>query len=201
MLVTRIDFHTLTCGNLHDRQPYCNKQLGIVAFHQLIVDISKCLTGRLTVLYTVSDQDLGDHHKQGGRNTFAGDICHNKSDMVIVHEEEIIKVSAYLLGRRHGRIDVKLLSVRESGEQVGKLAGLNGCCHTQLRLDPLLLCSDFFDLADIMDSPCRETGELLCQHLDLIPSPVNILHAEYFFGCAEPFNVFGNCVERSDNSP
>ena len=42
--------------------------------------------------------------------------------MIIVYEEEIIEVSADLLGRGHGCINVKFFPVREGGEEMGQLA-------------------------------------------------------------------------------
>ena len=153
MFVSGIDFYTLTCGYFYNCQPYCDKQFSFVAFHQLIIDIPEGLTGSLAILHTVPDQDLGDHHKERRRNTLTGDIRHNKSNMIVIHQEEIIEITADLFGRCHGCINIKLFALRESREQMRKLTGLDCICHPQFQLDPLFFCRDFLNLVHIMIRP------------------------------------------------
>ena len=72
------------------------------------------------------------HHHQGSGNSFVGNISYDQYQMILIGHKEIIKVSSHFQSRIHYRIEVKILSVRESREFRGQLALLYSLCHIQL---------------------------------------------------------------------
>ena len=70
--------------------------------------------------------------------------------MVVVDEEEVVEISADLLCRSHGRVDVKFLPVRESRKSAGKLSRLNILSHIQLSADTFFFCGREPELTDII---------------------------------------------------
>lgn len=111
----------------------------VVVFAQLIVDLFQRHLGRDTGLDGVFQKRLGDHHEHRRGHALAGYVRHHQRQVVVVDQEEVVKVAADLLGRAHGGKDVKLLPAREGREDARQHRRLNVLGHVQLRADALAL--------------------------------------------------------------
>ena len=94
------------------------------------------------------DQDHGRHHKQGCRNTLAADIRNDHGQMIIINQEEIIKISAHFPGGQHRRVNIELRTVRKCG----KLAWQHIVLDAGRHLDILLLQCHLPSLLHIQDA-------------------------------------------------
>ena len=63
--------------------------------------------------------------------------------MVLIHKEEIIKISPDFFCRLHRGIDIKFRAIRERRENAWKHARLNLGSHTQFCTDPFLFSCNF----------------------------------------------------------
>jgi len=94
----------------------------------------------------VVDQLLGDRHKQCGGDALSGDISYGQCQMILVDKEEILEISADLLGRGHSRVYIEIVPSREGGEGARKLAGLYLFGHIEFRSYSFALSGELFDL-------------------------------------------------------
>ena len=75
--------------------------------------------------------------------------------MVIIHQEEVVKVAADLPRRVHGRVDVKLPPVRKGRINVRQHALLDLLRHLQLSLQPRAALTQLLLLMDhLTAAPC-----------------------------------------------
>ena len=82
------------------------------------------------------DEHPGHHHEQRGRHTFAGNIRHNQTDVIVIDQEEIVEITANLFCGRHAGKDVKLRAIGKCGEEPGQLTGLYVRGHAQFSTHP-----------------------------------------------------------------
>ena len=149
---------------IQDPKPYRNKHLLPVVGTDLPVgqlqDFLRAMSHQGIVLY----QDLGYHHEQRRRNTLSGHIGHDHSQTLVVDQKEIIKITTHFLCRIHGCIDIELLSLGESGEDIGKCIRLDPGRHGKLRFQPrilfllhlVFLCLITYD--NVIEKGCRYNG-------------------------------------------
>ena len=121
--------------------------------------------------------------------------------MILVDQEEIIEVAADLLGRVHAGIDVKLLPIREGGENAGQHIRLDPGGKGQLRADTLLLRRDPGDLADVVPGLLGERGKGLRQDLDFVVGAVDGLHLKGLVASAEGVDAPGHVLDGPDHLP
>ena len=88
--------------------------------------------------------------------------------MVLVQHEEIIEVSADLLGRLHGRIDVKLGPVREGREDPRQHVRLDLGRNIELRADPLFFFGDLEQVCHVQLHVREHVRQGDRQHLHLV---------------------------------
>ena len=142
MLVTGVRSDTAAGGYLDHRAPHCYKHLrGVISLYQLSVHAFKSLAGSVARLKTVFDQSLGDHHKERCGDTLARYVRHHHSEVVVIHQEKIVKVAADLLCGVHGRVDVKLIAFGKRGENTRQHVFLNSGSHSQIAVSHCLLTS------------------------------------------------------------
>ena len=99
--------------------------------------------------------------------------------MVLVDKEEVIKVSADLLGRGHAGIDIELMTVREGREFVGQHICLDPGSQRQLCSHAFLLRRHGKNISEILLHLLRQFSESIGKDLDLVPRLVDIVHFEY----------------------
>ena len=149
MFVSGVCGDTLSGRNLKHRDPNGHEKVGVVALAELIVDAGERFCRAFAVLQAGFYEDTGNHHQERGRHALAGHVRHDESHVIVVDHEEIIKVAAHFLCRRHAGIKAELLPVRKRREQARKLAALNPACHIELGADALLFRCDAPDLVDV----------------------------------------------------
>ena len=199
VLVAGVGGHALAGGELDDGQPDGDEHFSFVALHELAVDILQGPAGGIAALEAVADENLGDHHEEGGGDALAGDVGHDQGDVVVVDQEEIIEVAADLLGGGHGGVDVEFMPVGVGREEMGQGGGLDGGGHAQLGVDPLLFRRDGLDFVQVLDSLGRQGGEALGQDLDLVVGLVFVLHKELEVAAAETGDPCGDGIEGIDD--
>ena len=116
----------------------------------------------------IFDQRLGYHHKQCRRDAFAGHIRDHDPEMILIDQEEVIKVSAYLFCRLHCCVNIKFTAFRKRREDLRQHIRLNLGRHIKLCTDPLLLCRDLCDVLDIPPHLVRHLHERFRQDTCLI---------------------------------
>ena len=156
------------CGQAKLAQPHGDKHLRIVVFTELVVDPLQDFLGRQAQVGCTLDKGLGDHHEHGCGNALAGHIRHHHNQVVVIHQEEVVEVAAYLLGWVHGCKDIKFLPLRIGRENAGQHSPLNVSCHIQLCTDSLLFCGDGGQVLDVPLNVRLHVGNGLRQNADLI---------------------------------
>ena len=109
-------------------------------FTDIVVDKFHDLRRRSAHARPVVDHDIGRHHEERGRHALVRDISDPHSQMIVIDQREIVKVSSHFLGRRHGAVDIEVRSVRESRIPVRQRAVLDLSGKRELRVDPFSLC-------------------------------------------------------------
>ena len=152
MLMPGVGRQSLSCGDIEDSEPDGDKHPLIIAFAELSVHIGQDRGRRQAqiTLCPVLDQSLGDHHKEGCRNSLAGNIRHDQNQVVFVRHKEIVEVPAHFFRRVHSCIQVKFLPVGEGGENPGQHVRLDLRGNGKLRPDALLLRSDLFQIDHVI---------------------------------------------------
>ena len=115
--------------------------------------------------------------------------------MVVIHHEEVIEVSADLLGRLHGGKEAELMPVGERRKESGQLAALNRIGHGKLGPDTFLLCRNPLHLIHILQRFRRERGKRFCQYLDLISGTVFIFHHKLQILSPERVHFLGHALQ------
>ena len=115
----------LSCRNLHDAEPHRDEHVLRIVLVDLVVGRLQYAGRQFFDRCRVPDRHPGYHHEQGRRNSLAGNIRDDHDQMVVIRHEKVIEVPADILGRRHAGIDIEFLSVRESRELTGQIAGLD----------------------------------------------------------------------------
>ena len=116
----------------------------------------------------IFDQRFADNHKQCGRDTFTGDVCHNDGDMTVIHHKEIIEVAANFFGRCHGCIYIKFLTVRKRRECAWKHGRLNLCGNIQFRTNAFFFRSNSGNILNILIDVCFHLTNRIIKVADLI---------------------------------
>ena len=80
------------CGYFQNSQPHSNEHISAVVLTEVIIYKAEYLRRSTSHQGPFRDQYVGDHHKQRTRNTLAGYISHEKRQMIIIDEEEVVKV-------------------------------------------------------------------------------------------------------------
>ena len=88
--------------------------------------------------------------------------------MIVIHQEEVIKISSHLLGRRHGCIDINLLSVRERRKYARKHVCLDSGRNVQLGPDPFLFRRHSGQILNVGVDILFHFQQALRKHLHLI---------------------------------
>ena len=135
----------LSARNVQYSQPDCYEHGFFVFFRYQLVYLLQSLFRAETGKDTVLDHDFYHHHKQCCRNSFSGDIRDHDAEMVLIDQEEIIKVAADFFGRLHACVNIKLSSVRERREDTWKHIHLDTAGEFQFRIKALLLRRDFHE--------------------------------------------------------
>ena len=117
-----------TCPQIEKSHPGGHKHTGVVAFAQLAVGAGKYLVDLQTGLGKALQHGFGRHHKQGGGNSFAGNVGNHKGQRVLIQQIEVIKISAHFFGGLHQGVDAEIIPLgirREHGGQ-GRMLDLPG---------------------------------------------------------------------------
>ena len=107
----------------------------------------------------------------GGGSFREGDPLYDIMDTdptVMPPEEEVVEVSAHLLGRVHGGVHVELLPLREGRENPGQHVRLDLGGHVQLGADALLLRRDGGQVLDVLVDLQLHGLDGLGEGLDLV---------------------------------
>ena len=180
-------------------EPDRDKHLLAVIRANLLIHRAQHLGGALVVHGVVLHQDLGNHHKQRGRDALAGNIRHNKAKMRIVDQEEIVEIAADLLGRGHRGIDVKFRAFREGREDVGQHVRLNLRGKGQFRADALFLLRDGNDFRDVFLRPFIQRVKRLRQDLDFVPCAVGLVHRKSGLAVFQRIDPLREQLQRLDH--
>ena len=156
------------CGQFQHSHPGRDKHFLIVVGADRVIGPGQDLRGRLAKHRAALQYDLGGHHKERGGYPFPGDVCHHQAQMVIVYQEEIVKVSSNLSCGLHESEDVDFRPFRKRREDRRQHRGLNACCQGQLGADTLPFCGNCLNIADILLHAQGQRLEGLCQHLGLV---------------------------------
>ena len=200
MFVAGVGSNAFSGGKIDDPKPDRNKHFRVIALQQLVIDFGQDNSRAVPVQDAVFDQYFCDHHKESRRHTLTGDIRHDHGHVLIIHQEEIIEISAYFLGRIHRSVDFKFPTVWKRGKNAWKLAGLNVGRHAEFGSDPLLFGSDLSDLLHIVDCPPGKLGEGLRQYLHLVTGTEGVFHGEQRIGPAQGGYLVCHDGQRPDDS-
>ena len=168
MFMPGIGRQSFSGRQLHNRKPYRHKQLRLVPLTELLIDVLENFRRAAAHLGTVFNERLCDHHEQSGRDALAGYVRHDQAQMIVVNEEEIIKVSADFLGRGHGGVDFKICTPRERREDPREHIGLDLRCNVQLRPDAFPLGSDSQQIPNVRIHIVFHLGETAVKRTDLV---------------------------------
>ena len=97
--------------------------------------------------------------------------------MRVVNQEEIIKIAAHLFCRIHHGIYIKFFPFRIRREYLRQHANLNGCCQTQLRLNPFFFRRSFRQVVFVNSNFLLHISHNLAQFFQLIAC-LNVQPAE-----------------------
>ena len=139
VLVTRVGGRDPAGADLQNAEPYRNKHLHLVVRAQALVRFCEDLRGALPEHRAGLYDHLRDHHEQGSRYPLPADVRDQQGQVILVDQEEIVKIPADHSRRFHGREDVEFLPLRERRERLRQHAPLDTSRHVQLRFDALLL--------------------------------------------------------------
>ena len=168
MLMSCIGCDSLPGGKVQDSQPDRDEKLGFVSFAKLFVDVLQDFRRTVSHHRTVLDQCLCDDHKQSRRDSFARNIGHHQSQMIIVDQEEIIKVASDLFRRDHRSKNIELFPIRESREDPREHVRLDLCRYIQLRPDPFFLSRDRCKIVQRIDDTALHGLDIVAKLGDLI---------------------------------
>ena len=168
VLMTCVGGNALSCGNGKDADPYGHEQHGVIPLAELLVHLAQDI-GRIVSHHgLVLDQRLGDHHEQGRGHSFAGYIRNDHAQMVLIDQEEIIKITADLPGRMHERVKVKFTPVRKRGENPGQHIRLDLGGNIELSADLFLFGRNTEQIGHIAARIVEHGIESVRQHLHFI---------------------------------
>ena len=91
--------------------------------------------------------------------------------MVLIDQEEIVKVAAHLFRRVHAGIDIEFRTIREGWEGARQHRLLNTGRQRKLGADALFLRGNFLDPAQIIVDFAGQVGNVIGQFADLIMRP------------------------------
>ena len=128
----------LSRGEFQNTEPYSYKHPRFIIGTDGVVHIFDDFGRRAAQARSVADENIGDHHKERGGNTLAGNVRHHQREVVVVNQKIVIKIAADLFGRLHIGIEVKIFSFGECRESVRNGVFLNPFCHGKLRADAFL---------------------------------------------------------------
>ena len=101
VLMARVGCGEVPGLQVQNAEPHGDEHFFRVLLVQLLVDglqdRARGEAGHGRVLY----QDLADHHEEGGRNAFAGDVRDHKGKIVFADQEIIVEITAHFLCRMH----------------------------------------------------------------------------------------------------
>ena len=140
-----------------DTQPDRHEHVEVIVLTELVIQISEDPRGTALLAEherLALDEGLTDHHIQRRRNTFAGDICDDKCDMVVIDQVKIVEITADFFCRGHGCIDIEIMPVRERREHTREHVLLDDPRHVEFALGDGLL----FSLIDIQDAVHQKEG-------------------------------------------
>ena len=118
----------------------------------------QCLRGIASAQKLVFDQRLGNHHKQCGGDSLAGDIRDDQRQMIIINQEEIVEIAADFLGRIHGCKEFKLLPIREGRKYTGQRIELDSAGQVQFCPDAFFFRGGPFDSLLVLCQVLLHTG-------------------------------------------
>ena len=154
--------------HFEDAEPGGDEHVVGVALAHGPVDVLEDLARGAAVLCPVLEDDLGDHHEQGGRDPFPGDVRHDECQMVIVDEEEVVEVAADFLGRVHGGIQVEFVPFREGREVARQDASLDGVRDVQLTGQALPLGGERLQVVHIVQDGVLHLVDVHGEQFDLV---------------------------------
>ena len=131
-------------GDLQDAEPDGHEHLLAVVGADGGVDVRQDLGGGLAGQGVVRQKDLGGHHEERCGDAFAGYVGHDQAQMVVIHKEEVVEITADSPGRVHAGVDLKFGPVRKCRESIRKHVRLDPGGEGQLVADAFALC--FFEV-------------------------------------------------------
>ena len=126
------------CADFEDADPDSDEHFQLVVPADGVVGLFQDLGGGDAQHGVVLEDHLGDHHEEGGGDALAGDVRDAEAEVVVVDQEEIVKIPSDLPGGVHGGVNIKFTAVREGREFAGQHAVLDAGGHLQLGADPFL---------------------------------------------------------------
>ena len=126
-------------ADLQNSDPDGNEHVHLIVAAEGFIGFCKDIGRSLPQHGAALHDDFGNHHKQRGGNALATDIGNHQAKMILIDQEKVVKVSAYLPGGIHGCVNVKLRPLGEWREFMRQHASLDPACHFQLCIQPLLL--------------------------------------------------------------
>jgi len=103
---------------------------------------------------------FGIHHKKSSRYAFSRHIGNHQNDVVLIQKEEIVKISAYFLGRIHRSVKIKFSASGKSRKCGRQHFSLNTICHTELRGYFFFFSSNVLNLFDIIINGNNHVGNI-----------------------------------------
>ena len=96
-------------GQVQDPQPDGHKHLRVVAVAEGLVDLLQHFRQAQAASGVVFDGGFRPHHEHGGRYALAADVGDHQAELVPVHVEKVVKVSAHRFGRGHQGVELHAL--------------------------------------------------------------------------------------------
>ena len=190
-------------GNLQNPEPDCDKHFLAVVRTDDLIDGFQHLSRAFSVHDSVFHNDFGNRHKQGAGDAFSGNIGDDKTEVVIVDQEEIVKITAHFLCGIHQRIEIELFPLRERRKHIRKHGCLNTGRKGELCSDLLLFRGNTGQMIDIAGNLILHLVNGPCQLSDLVPVADHLgqllFRLDVFRGKAG--RLFDNDLERIQKHP
>ncbi len=129
-------------GQFQYAKPHRHEHLRSVVLAQLGIGRGQDLRRGAAQARPVIDDVLGRHHEQRRGHALVGHVRDDQDQVVVIHHEEIVEITADLLGRFHAGIEVEFRAIREGRELPGQRGALNSRSRVQLCFDALALRGD-----------------------------------------------------------
>ena len=168
IFVSRVRRGQSARGDLKDADPRGDEHFRPVVRADRFVGLPQDLRRGVLLHGVVRDDGLGDHHEQRARDAFSRHVRHDEAEMVIVHQKEIVEVSAYLAGGIHARVKIELGPVGKRGKLLRQRVVLDPRRQRQLHADALRFRRDPADLIQMIVDLLRQVDHFFRKLPDLV---------------------------------